>query len=165
MSIRPMVDAAPKPRPLLATKKNQEKLSPLQSLAAGGIAGAIEASVTYPFEFAKTRSQLPGQATNPLRLLQHTVSTQGFSGVYTGCGALVSGTALKAGVRFLAFDTIRNALADERGRLSTLNGIFAGMLAGVSLTQLRRGRLPHYRSSRLKTNWCIESRLRRALSQ
>jgi solute carrier family 25 citrate transporter 1 len=40
------------------------------------------------------------------------------------------GTALKAGVRFTTFDAIKNALADDHGRLSTSRGIFAGMLAG-----------------------------------
>lgn len=37
----------------------------------------------------------------------------------------------KAGVRFLAFDTIKNAMCDSSGRLSTGRGIFAGMAAGV----------------------------------
>jgi solute carrier family 25 citrate transporter 1 len=41
------------------------------------------------------------------------------------------GTAFKAGVRFLSFDSIRNRLADERGVLSPARGVLAGMLAGT----------------------------------
>lgn len=40
------------------------------------------------------------------------------------------GTMLKAGVRFLCFDSIKNQLVDDAGRLSTANGILAGMVAG-----------------------------------
>ncbi|KAF7195562.1 Tricarboxylate transport protein, partial [Pseudocercospora fuligena] len=122
-------------RPIALKARETRKLSPLESLLAGGVAGAIEASVTYPTEYLKTRSQLrsaSGQTVNALKILQQTISQQGFFGLYTGCSALVAGTAVKAGVRFLAFDSIKNALADDFGRLSTANGILAGMLAGAA---------------------------------
>lgn len=113
----------------------QHTLTPLQSLFAGGLAGATEACVTYPFEYAKTRSQLKSQngaaSKNPFFLLRHTVATEGLRAVYTGCSALAIGTALKAGVRFMTFDTIKAQLADEHGRLSAANGILAGMAAGA----------------------------------
>ncbi|KAI7005163.1 hypothetical protein KC362_g18596, partial [Hortaea werneckii] len=35
-----------------------DKPSPLRSIIAGSTAGAIEIAVTYPAEFAKTRTQL-----------------------------------------------------------------------------------------------------------
>ncbi len=47
-----------------------------------------------------------------------------------GCSTLVVGTALKAGVRFLSFDTIKNGLSDERGHLTASQSLFAGMMAG-----------------------------------
>ncbi|SMY23013.1 unnamed protein product [Zymoseptoria tritici ST99CH_1A5] len=123
------------PLPLPQVKKSQN-ITPLQSLLAGSIAGSVEASITYPFEFAKTRAQLKVHSNlptaSPFRLLQQTVSSEGLAGLYTGCGALVIGTALKAGVRFTTFDAIRNALADEQGRLSSARGVFAGMLAGAT---------------------------------
>ena len=37
---------------------------------------------------------------------------------------------LKAGVRFLAFDSVRNLFADEQGRLSSSRGLLAGSVAG-----------------------------------
>lgn len=41
------------------------------------------------------------------------------------------GTTFKAGVRFLAFDSIKNVLMDDTGRLGTARGILAGMIAGA----------------------------------
>lgn len=37
---------------------------------------------------------------------------------------------MKASVRFLSFDSIRNILSDDSGRLSAGRGILAGLLAG-----------------------------------
>lgn len=98
----------------------------------------------YPFEFAKTRMQLrdtpsaagaPTTTTtkisrNPIVLIRDIVRTEGPSALYTGCTTLVVGTAFKASVRFLTFDQIKNALADEKGHLSKSSGILAGMMAG-----------------------------------
>ncbi|KAK3627706.1 CtIP-related endonuclease [Elasticomyces elasticus] len=125
-----LITATPEP---LAKK---QKLSPLGSLTAGAIAGGIEASITYPFEWAKTRSQLPSNAgsvesKNPVRLLYQTISRQGAASVYAGCGALVAGTALKAGVRFLTFDTTQALLADGDGKLTAQRRVLAGMTAGT----------------------------------
>lgn len=50
--------------------------------------------------------------------------------MYTGCSPLVLGTIFKASVRFLTFDSIKNALADDKGHLSKSSGILAGMMAG-----------------------------------
>ncbi|KAI5371234.1 Putative mitochondrial carrier domain superfamily [Septoria linicola] len=114
--------------------KKPHQLTPLRSLFAGGFAGATEACITYPFEYAKTRSQLKSSTStpsNPIFLLRQTIAQEGFGALYTGCGALAAGTALKAGVRFMTFDAIKARLADAQGRLSTSNGILAGMSAGA----------------------------------
>lgn len=42
----------------------------------------------------------------------------------------LQGTTFKAGVRFLSFDSIRNRLMDNNGRLTPARGILAGMVAG-----------------------------------
>jgi solute carrier family 25 citrate transporter 1 len=44
--------------------------------------------------------------------------------------SLFKGTAFKASVRFLTFDSIKNALSDDSGKLSPSRGILAGMAAG-----------------------------------
>ncbi|KAH7361330.1 mitochondrial carrier domain-containing protein [Pyrenochaeta sp. MPI-SDFR-AT-0127] len=104
------------------------------SLLSGAIAGGVEATATYPFEFAKTRAQLqagPRSSKNPFAVVASVARSDGLRAIYTGCSTLILGTAFKAGVRFLSFDSIRNQLADEKGVLSPANGILAGMLAGT----------------------------------
>ena len=87
----------------------------------------------YPFEFAKTRLQLrdgPGAVTNPLVMIRKVVANEGIGAVYTGCSTLIIGTVFKASVRFVSFDTIKNSLSDDSGKLSNANGMLAGMIAG-----------------------------------
>ncbi|KAL4919630.1 mitochondrial carrier domain-containing protein [Aspergillus aurantiobrunneus] len=72
-------------------------------LLAGGIAGAIETMITYPFEFVKTLRQLPKSRASAqpssFSLLCSTISTHGIPGLYAGCTALATSNALKASVR------------------------------------------------------------------
>ncbi|KAI4611300.1 uncharacterized protein J4E87_010585 [Alternaria ethzedia] len=123
--------APAKSRALTATKKQTP--TALVSLLSGAVAGGVEATATYPFEFAKTRAQLQagsGGSKNPFAVVAHVARTHGVGAIYTGCSTLIVGTAFKAGVRFLSFDSIRNRLADEHGVLSPARGVLAGMLAG-----------------------------------
>lgn len=60
-----------------------------------------------------------------------TATTEGLGVIYTGCGALVIGTAAKAGVRFLTFDSVQALLADQDGKLDAKRRVFAGMAAGA----------------------------------
>lgn len=82
---------------------------PLSSLAA-----------TYPTEFVKTRAQFSVAAgakpPGPIKIVRETVSQHGVRGLYSGCSALVAGNALKAGVRFLSYDSIKLAVADKEVR-------------------------------------------------
>ncbi|KAK1719345.1 mitochondrial carrier domain-containing protein [Colletotrichum acutatum] len=106
-------------------------ISPGISLISGGIAGAVEAATTYPFEFAKTRAQLHSAVSkNPFAVLLQVARQDGPRAIYTGCSTLIIGTTFKAGVRFLSFDSIRNSLMDSEGRLTPVRGILAGMIAG-----------------------------------
>jgi solute carrier family 25 citrate transporter 1 len=106
-----------------------------KSFVAGASAGAIEGFITYPFEFAKTRLQLVDKSSkasrNPLRLIANVAKEQGVKSLYTGCGAFVIGNTVKAGVRFLGFDSIKQLLRDEEGNLSKTRGALAGLGAGV----------------------------------
>ncbi|KAG6830140.1 hypothetical protein H0H92_002004 [Tricholoma furcatifolium] len=119
-----------------------QKEKPLHSLFAGATAGAIEAFVTYPTEFVKTRSQFSGKAktnlTSPLKkqgpiaIIKETVKTQGITGLYSGCSALVIGNALKAGVRFVSYDHYKQLLADEQGKVTAGRSLIAGLGAGMT---------------------------------
>lgn len=138
-SIAPsQVDARGAPK--LSIDKSRREISAkpsptaLVSLLSGAIAGGFEAAATYPFEFAKTRAQLQtttGGSKNPFTVLAQVAKSDGIGAIYTGCSTLIVGTAFKAGVRFLSFDSIRKRLADERGVLSPGRGLLAGMLAGA----------------------------------
>ncbi|KAK7216111.1 hypothetical protein V2G26_004114 [Clonostachys chloroleuca] len=55
----------------------------------------------------------------------------GVRSIYTGCSTLATGATLKAGVRFLSYDAVKNQLADNNGRLTPMRGILAGMIAGT----------------------------------
>lgn len=112
------------------------KVDPFHSFLAGAIAGAIEASITYPFEFAKTRLQLIDKSSkasrNPLVLIYNTGKVHGISSIYVGCPAFIVGNTAKAGIRFLGFDTIKNLLRDKKtGELSGFRGVIAGLGAGL----------------------------------
>lgn len=106
-----------------------------RSFVAGAIAGGTEGFITYPFEFAKTRLQLVNKTANasrnPLTLIARTARTDGVGAIYAGIYPFLIGNITKAGVRFLGFDAIRNALRDERGQLSGPRGALAGLGAGV----------------------------------
>lgn len=67
-----------------------------------------------------------------MTLIYNTAKTQGISTIYTGCPAFVIGNTVKAAVRFLGFDYIKNLLRDpETGELTKTRGVIAGLGAGV----------------------------------
>jgi len=107
------------------------KDKPFHSLFAGATAGAIEAFVTYPTEFVKTRSQFGGKKEGPIAIVRETLRTKGVSGLYSGCMALVVGNSMKAGVRFLTYDYLKGKLADSNGKVSAPRSLLAGLGAGM----------------------------------
>ncbi|KAJ1642442.1 hypothetical protein LPJ64_005716 [Coemansia asiatica] len=114
----------------MASKKD----APAHSLIAGIVAGAVEGAATYPTELIKTKMQLQTthKYTSPLSCLQHTLQTQGPQGLYRGLAPMLLGNALKAGVRFLTYDTIKEQLRDSQGRLTMPQMMCAGMCAGIT---------------------------------
>ncbi|KAF2084574.1 mitochondrial carrier [Saccharata proteae CBS 121410] len=116
-------------------RKDAPPVPPSVSIISGGIAGGVEAAVTYPFEFAKTRAQLRNDAKqprNPFRIVFNVYKYEGLRALYKGCAALAIGSVGKDAVRFLSFDTVKNSFKDpETGALSPLRSMLAGMTAGV----------------------------------
>jgi len=49
----------------------------------------------------------------PLTIIRETLRSQGVRGLYAGCTALIIGNSVKAGVRFVAYDRFKEALADK----------------------------------------------------
>jgi len=116
------------------TKKND---SWAISLVAGATAGGIEGFVTYPFEFIKTQSQFAKKAgassksTSPISIARETFRSKGVKGFYPGCGALVTGNAVKAAVRFFSYDQFKALLVNSEGKLTGPRSLAAGLGAGV----------------------------------
>ncbi|KAI0299030.1 mitochondrial tricarboxylate transporter [Multifurca ochricompacta] len=110
---------------------SSKKEKPFHSLFAGATAGAVEAFVTYPTEYVKTRSQFGGKREPPLTIIRETLHSQGVRGLYAGCTALVVGNSAKAGVRFLSYDKFKQVLADKDGKVSAPRSLLAGLGAGV----------------------------------
>ncbi|KAJ0296200.1 hypothetical protein COL5a_005043 [Colletotrichum fioriniae] len=111
------------------------KASPLLSLAAGGIAGGVEAACTYPFEFAKTRVQLYGHqkgTRNPFAIVLRVARDEGLPALYKGCSTMIVGSIGKDAVRFVAFDSIRSVFEDKKTHtLGPMQSIASGMVAGI----------------------------------
>ncbi|OJJ43337.1 hypothetical protein ASPZODRAFT_19424 [Penicilliopsis zonata CBS 506.65] len=111
--------------------ENQEKKSKpssLRSIIAGSSAGAVEIAITYPAEFAKTRTQLNRQLASSEKLPWPPFGKQW----YAGCTTLIIGNSLKAGIRFVAFDSFKSLLQDENGKISGPRTVIAGFGAGFT---------------------------------
>ncbi|MCJ1432606.1 hypothetical protein MMC27_001963 [Xylographa pallens] len=106
----------------------KEKPSALRSIIAGSTAGAVEIAITYPAEFAKTRSQLNRRLPDGQKLGWPPFG----KAWYAGCTTLIIGNSLKAGIRFVAFDTYKTLLEDEAGNISGPRTVIAGFGAGVT---------------------------------
>lgn len=80
----------------------------------------LNCTVTYPTEFVKTRAQFAvasgSKPPGPIEIVKTTLAENGIKGLYSGCSALVAGNAVKAGVRFLSYDSIKLAVADKEVR-------------------------------------------------
>lgn len=101
----------------------------LRSIIAGSTAGAVEIAITYPFEFAKTRSQLNHRLPESSKLPWPKFPSKEW---YAGCTTLIIGNSIKAGVRFVSFDTYKSLLADTDGKLSGPRTVIAGFGAGFT---------------------------------
>ncbi|KAB8215175.1 mitochondrial carrier domain-containing protein [Aspergillus novoparasiticus] len=109
-------------------KDHNRKPSSLRSIIAGSTAGAIEIAITYPAEFAKTRSQLNRKLPDGKKLPWPPFGKQW----YAGCTTLIIGNSLKAGIRFVAFDRFKSLLQDENGKISGPRTVIAGFGAGFT---------------------------------
>ncbi|GAB7351370.1 hypothetical protein MBLNU459_g2053t1 [Dothideomycetes sp. NU459] len=106
----------------------RKKPSPLRSIIAGSTAGAVEIAITYPAEFAKTRTQLNRRLADGKKLPWPPFGSQW----YAGCTTLIIGNSLKAGIRFVAFDQYKTMLSNPDGTISGPGTVIAGFGAGVT---------------------------------
>lgn len=118
------------PQPSDSADAPGKKITPsaLRSVIAGSTAGAIEIAITYPAEFAKTRSQLNRRLAEGHKLPWPPFGKQW----YAGCTTLIIGNSAKAGIRFVAFEQYKRLLADVDGKLTGPRTVLAGFGAGVT---------------------------------
>ncbi|KAK7991302.1 hypothetical protein PG988_000096 [Apiospora saccharicola] len=105
-----------------------KKPSAQRSILAGALAGAVEISITYPAEFAKTRSQLNRKLAEGQKLPWPPFGKQW----YAGCTTLIIGNSAKAAIRFASFEHYKRLLADENGKVTGPRNVIAGFGAGVT---------------------------------
>jgi len=110
--------------------------SPLLPLAAGCIAGGIEATCVWPMEFIKTQLQLHAKGSKlpysgMISGLTYTVKTTGFLSLYRGLAPTLIGSVPKAGIRFGLNSVIKDSLRDKNGELTMSRHFLAGLGAGV----------------------------------
>jgi solute carrier family 25 citrate transporter 1 len=121
--------------PSLNPKFLTTTLPPILGLVSGALAGSIEASITYPLDFAKTQAQLRfnrhWRHLSTSTFIQRTIATEGASALYTGLGSAVYGSALKVGIRYLVFDGAVHALKDRDGKSGNADYAVAGVAAGI----------------------------------
>ncbi|CAK7230147.1 hypothetical protein SBRCBS47491_007487 [Sporothrix bragantina] len=108
--------------------KKKKTPSALRSIIAGSTAGAVEIAITYPAEFAKTRTQLNRRLEAGKKLPWPPFGAQW----YAGCTTLIIGNSAKAGIRFVAFDQYKRLLADADGKMTGPRTVLAGFGAGVT---------------------------------
>jgi len=108
-------------------------------LAAGCIAGGVEATAVWPMEFIKTQLQLQSKTAasklpydGMISGLTYTVRTTGFLSLYRGLAPTLLGSMPKAGIRFSLNSMIKDKLKDKDGKLTIGKNFVAGLGAGVA---------------------------------
>ncbi|KAG5499142.1 hypothetical protein GH5_03849 [Leishmania sp. Ghana 2012 LV757] len=85
-------------------------------LAAGFVAGACAAVVSFPFDTVKTHLQL-GHALGFRHTLRELIRQRGIRGVFSGVVPRILYTAPSGAIMMTTYETVKNALAFERSIL------------------------------------------------
>lgn len=67
----------------------------------------------------------------PLDCVRQITKTQGVLALYTGVNTLITGSFVKAGVRFVVFDKLKEAFTPKTGKPTATHIMLAGLGAGV----------------------------------
>ncbi|XP_010680220.2 protein MITOFERRINLIKE 1, chloroplastic [Beta vulgaris subsp. vulgaris] len=102
-------------------EKEREKLTPLESVCCGALAGAISASLTTPLDVVKTRLMV-GEAVNKVAAATFTgvsatvkqiLAEEGWVGFTRGMGPRVVHSACFSAIGYFAFETARLAIMEQ----------------------------------------------------
>ncbi|KAG9038211.1 hypothetical protein FRB95_002172 [Tulasnella sp. JGI-2019a] len=110
-------------------------------ITAGGIAGMAEALTCQPLDTIKVRMQLSKSGLRPgtkrrgfLATGAQIVRRETPLALYKGLGAVLSGIVPKMAIRFAAFETYKNALADKSTGKTSMGGVFVGEHDEIPIT-------------------------------
>lgn len=109
--------------------------TPLRTLAAGSVAGALEALlVVTPVETIKTKLIALKMKTAPG--IAHIIRTDGITGIYKGAMATTLKQSSNQGLRFMAFAQYKAVVLKFRGttKLNDVEAVIGGMCAGMFST-------------------------------
>lgn len=110
------------------------KRHPMKAIVAGGLAGGIEASISYPTEYVKTQLQLFDKNAHlrPVEVARQTMRRDGFFGFYRGLSSLLFFSVPKTATRFFSFEAYRGLLQNPDGTISAPKTFLAGLGAGFT---------------------------------
>ncbi|KAG8862606.1 hypothetical protein FRB96_001165 [Tulasnella sp. 330] len=124
----------------MSRAEGKRKVGFATHITAGGIAGMAEALTCQPLDTIKVRMQLSKSGLRPGTKRRGFIATgaqivrrETPLALYKGLGAVLSGIVPKMAIRFAAFETYKNALADKTTGKTSMGGVFvAGLGAGVT---------------------------------
>jgi hypothetical protein len=111
-----------------------KKKNPMVAVVSGSIAGGIETIVIWPMELIKTNLQLgtmKAHYTGMFAGFRYHISKDGVGSLYRGLAPVLVGSIPKAGIRFGAFDYLKQQFANADGQTSIWGNLSAGMIAGA----------------------------------
>ena len=109
------------------------EVTPLQRLAAGGMAGGTATLLTYPMDLMRARISVDfqGQYTTFWGGMRLVATTEGFRALYKGLVPSLVGIVPYVGVDFMVFGEMKKWLGGEKGELSVPVKLCAGGFAGI----------------------------------
>jgi len=127
--------SSPPPSGTMGLKKNAND-GPICNFTKGALTGFIEAAICYPTEFVKTQLQLQS-TTAPeykgmLDCASKTFKQHGPMGLYRGALPLIIGSSGKQAARWTGYQTVLQALTDDKGNVSMGARMFSGACGGVT---------------------------------
>ena len=114
----------------MSSDKQKPKATPFVAAMVGGVAGAIQITLTYPTEYVKTVMQLEEgkQFRNSFELYRQTYQKHGLMRFFKGYDCLLMFTVPKNFVRFSIYQYM---LTNHLNRGTKMDNFCAGLLSGV----------------------------------